>query len=172
MKIKLSELKHLVKKIIKENTLNELEKSTWEKISTDVKGKYPGLSSRVLSHSDKYGTESEKEKIVLVIDDMFELEIRPYGNTENNFYDGGTGNRYFNKRFKYNDKNQGIEGTGSIGVEQVQLSNSGESELNLTYRGKSAKVKDRRSAINFIKSLGNNLQDPNKINTRSFTAGY
>jgi len=159
------DLSRIVRRVIRENQLNELEKSTWGKIASDVEGRYPKLSKRIMQHSEKYGTTREEDKIILVLSNGETIEGIPFGRAKSEKI---SFDLEIEQDMVYVDEKDGEEKKGTLLI--IQYLGSGDIELN--FRNQRAYVQDKRSAKNLIKILGNTLYNPSEIDLRSFIEGY
>jgi hypothetical protein len=174
-----SDLTRIVKMVIKENELGELDRSTWEKISQNVKGKgYDEFASRIKKHSREFGTGGEKYMLDFVTEKGTEL----------------SGELDDLPKFRNVRKNNNVDVTEDFALKLVQYNEDGEYDntiiiecnviypregdnvkLNLFRGDLEIKVSNKKSAnnlINYLNKHGIKIPEGFKIDWRSFTKGY
>jgi hypothetical protein len=174
-----SDLTRIVKRIIKENELGELDRLTWEKISQNVKDKgYNEFASRINKHSREFGTGGEKYIFDFVTEQGAELsgeldDLPKFRNVWKN-YNVEITEDFALKLIQYNEDGE-YDNTIVIQCNVIYPREGDNVKLNLFRGDLEIKASNRKSANNLINYLNKHeikIAEGFKIDWRSFTQGY
>ena len=176
-----SDLARIVKRVMNENELGELDKSTWKKISQNVKDKgYDEFASRINKHSMKFGTGGQKLMFDFTSETGTEMsgELDDLPKFRNSWksYDNEVTEDFALKLIQYNEDGE-YENTKVIECNVIYPRVGNELKLDLFIsRGdvpiKASNKKSAMNLINYLNEHGIKMPKGHKIDWRSFTKGY